>query len=171
MLCVILVYRIRYGWQYHSCSWFHVRYVSLRWWTNQGGNTYIHWRSEFRNYFDEYKMYFHLSDFINTKCQLLLFILWFIIGIAMVIINLNQSSCIVNSLKIIVSMAEWLRAWDTLATRKLWRREVVSSIPDRGNIVGWVFSPTRQLVRFSHLNMPFFLNYKFIWNIVPLGKQ
>ena len=34
------------------------------------------------------------------------------------------------------SMAEWLRAWDTLATMKLWRREVVSSIPDRGTIVG-----------------------------------
>ena len=34
------------------------------------------------------------------------------------------------------SMAEWLRAWDTLAMMKLWRREVVSSIPDRGNIVG-----------------------------------
>ena len=30
------------------------------------------------------------------------------------------------------SMAEWLRAWDTLATMKLWTREVVSSIPDRG---------------------------------------
>ena len=34
------------------------------------------------------------------------------------------------------SMAEWLRAWDTLAMMKLWRREVVSSIPDRGTIVG-----------------------------------
>ena len=34
------------------------------------------------------------------------------------------------------SMAEWLRAWDTLATMKLRRREVVSSIPDRGTIVG-----------------------------------
>ena len=33
-------------------------------------------------------------------------------------------------------MAEWLRAWDTLAMMKLWRREVVSSIPDRGTIVG-----------------------------------
>ena len=30
----------------------------------------------------------------------------------------------------------WLRAWDTLAMMKLWRREVVSSIPDRGTIVG-----------------------------------
>ena len=53
------------------------------------------------------------------------------------------------------SMAEWLRAWDTLATMKLRRREVVSSIPVRGTIVG-VFSPTRQLIRFSHLNMPSF---------------
>ena len=68
-------------------------------------------------------------------------------------------------------MAEWLRAWYTLATMKLWRREVVSSIPDRGAIVGWVFSPTRQLVRFSHLNMPFFQNSEFIWNIVPVGSS
>ena len=37
---------------------------------------------------------------------------------------------------LLASMAEWLRAWDTLATVKLWRREVVSSIPDRGTIVG-----------------------------------
>ena len=28
-------------------------------------------------------------------------------------------------------------------------REVMSSNPDRGNIVGWVFHPTRWLVRFS----------------------
>ena len=28
-------------------------------------------------------------------------------------------------------------------------REVVSSNPDRGNIVGWVFHPTRRLARFS----------------------
>ena len=41
-----------------------------------------------------------------------------------------------EALRLTVSMAEWLRAWDTLATRKLWRREVVSSIPDRGTIVG-----------------------------------
>ena len=38
--------------------------------------------------------------------------------------------------------------------------------PDRG-----VFSPTRQLVRFSHLNMPSFQNSEFIWNIVPVGKR
>ena len=44
------------------------------------------------------------------------------------------------------------RAWDTLAMLKLWRREVVSLSPDRGTIVGWVFTPTRQLVRFSHQN-------------------
>ena len=41
-------------------------------------------------------------------------------------------------------------------------REVVSSIPDRGNIAGWVFHPTRTLVRFSHLNMPFLQNSEFI---------
>ena len=33
-------------------------------------------------------------------------------------------------------MAEWLRAWDTLAIMKLWRQEVVSSSPGRGTIVG-----------------------------------
>ena len=38
-------------------------------------------------------------------------------------------------------------------------REVVSSIPDRGNIVGWVFHPTRWLVKFSHLNM---LSFKIL---------
>ena len=32
-------------------------------------------------------------------------------------------------------------------------------------------SPNRQLVRFSHLNVPFFLNSEFIWNIVLVGKQ
>ena len=41
-------------------------------------------------------------------------------------------------------------------------REVVSSIPDRGNIVGCVFHPTRWLVRFPHLNMPFLPNSEFI---------
>ena len=69
------------------------------------------------------------------------------------------------------SIAEWVRTWDTLATMKLWRREVVSSIPVRGTIVGWVSSPTRQLVRFSHLNVPFFQNSEFIWNIVPVGSN
>ena len=33
------------------------------------------------------------------------------------------------------------------------------------------YSPTRQLVWFSHLNAPFFQNSEFIWNIVPVGKQ
>ena len=40
-----------------------------------------------------------------------------------------------------------------------------------GTIVGRVFSPTRQLVRFSHLNMPSFRNSEFIWNVVLVGKQ
>ena len=53
------------------------------------------------------------------------------------------------------SMAEWLRAWDTLAMMKLRRREVVSLSPDPGTIVGRVFSPSRQLVRFSHPNNDF----------------
>ena len=69
------------------------------------------------------------------------------------------------------SMAEWLRASDTLAMMKLWRRDVGSSIPDRSTIVGRVFSPTGQLVRFPHSNMPFFQNSEFIWNILLVGKQ
>ena len=48
---------------------------------------------------------------------------------------------------------------------KLWRREVVSSIPDRGTIVGRVFSPTRQLGRFSHPNVRFFQNSECICDI------
>ena len=63
-----------------------------------------------------------------------------------------------------------LRAWDTLVIMKLCRREVVSSIPDRCTKVGQVYSPTRQLIRFSHLNVTFFQNSEFIWKIVPLGK-
>ena len=38
------------------------------------------------------------------------------------------------------SMAEWLTAWDTLATIKLWKREVMSLSPDRGTIVRWVYT-------------------------------
>ena len=34
------------------------------------------------------------------------------------------------------SVAKWLRAWDTLTMFSYGVREVVSSIPDRGNIVG-----------------------------------
>ena len=34
------------------------------------------------------------------------------------------------------SRTQWSRTWDTLATMKLWRREVVSLNPDRGTIVG-----------------------------------
>ena len=40
-----------------------------------------------------------------------------------------------------------------------------------GTIIGRVFSPTRQPVRFSQLNVPFFQNSEFVWNIVPVGKQ
>ena len=41
--------------------------------------------------------------------------------------------------------------FDQVTTPDCYVREVVSSSPDRGTIVGRVFSPTRQLVRFSHL--------------------
>ena len=63
------------------------------------------------------------------------------------------------------SMVEWLRAWDTLAMMKLWRREVVSSIPDRGTIPGNWYG----FLVFS--SVPFFQNSEFIWNIVTVGKQ
>ena len=63
------------------------------------------------------------------------------------------------------STAEWLNAWDTLAMMKLWRREVVSSIPERGTIVGRVFSPT------GNWYVPLFQNSEFIWNIVLVGKR
>ena len=53
---------------------------------------------------------------------------------------------------------QWPGRWSML---KLWRREVVSSSPDRGAIAGRVFSPTGQPVRFSHPNMPFFPNLEF----------
>ena len=43
--------------------------------------------------------------------------------------------------------------------------------PRPGHYSRMSFSPTRQLVRFSHLNVPFFLNSEFIWNIVLVGKQ
>ena len=33
------------------------------------------------------------------------------------------------------------------------------------------YSPTRQLVRFSHLNVSFFQNSEFIWNVVLVRKQ
>ena len=51
--------------------------------------------------------------------------------------------------------------------------EVVRSIPDRDTIVGWVFCPTRQLelVWFFHLNVPFFQNSEFIWNVVLVGSS
>ena len=45
-------------------------------------------------------------------------------------------------------------------------RDVASSIPDRGTIVGWVLVQPGNW--FSPLNMRFFQNYEFIWNI---GKQ
>ena len=49
------------------------------------------------------------------------------------------------------TVAECVRAWDTLIDY-VWSygvREVMSSIPDRGNIVGRVFHPTRWPARFS----------------------
>ena len=50
------------------------------------------------------------------------------------------------------AVTEWVRTWDTLTNDHVWSygvRVVVSSIPDRGNIVGWVVHPPWWLVRFS----------------------
>ena len=47
--------------------------------------------------------------------------------------------------------------------------EVVSSIPDHANIVGWVFHPTRWLVRFSHLNMPSFKMFNLFRTLSAWG--
>ena len=75
----------------------------------------------------------------------------------------NQTNSLNNFYCEMTAVAEWLRAWDTLPN--VWSyggRKVLSSNPDRGNIVGWVFHPTRWLVRFPHLNMPFLPNSEFI---------
>ena len=40
--------------------------------------------------------------------------------------------------------------------------------PRPGHYSRMSFGPTRQLVRFSHLNVPFFKNSEFVWNIVPV---
>ena len=46
-------------------------------------------------------------------------------------------------------MAEWLARRTHWSCWRYGEREVVSSNPDRGTIVGWVFHPTRWLERFS----------------------
>ena len=69
------------------------------------------------------------------------------------------------------SVSEWLRAWDTLATMKLWGRGVMSLIPDRGIIVGRVFSPTSQLIRFSHLICPPFKILNLFGILSPWGSS
>ena len=47
------------------------------------------------------------------------------------------------------AVAEWLGRRTPWSCWLYGEREVVSSIPGRGNIVGWVFPPTRWLERFS----------------------
>ena len=47
------------------------------------------------------------------------------------------------------AVAEWLGRMTPWSCWRYGEREVVSSIPGRGNIVGWVFHPTRWLERFS----------------------
>ena len=47
------------------------------------------------------------------------------------------------------AMAEWLARRTPWSCWRHGEREVVSSIPGRGNIVGWVFHPSRWLERFS----------------------
>ncbi len=70
--------------------------------------------------------------------------------------------CNCTSVCLTASVAEWLRAWDTLTMFEatVCGRSWVQS-PTGAKIV-WVFHPTRWLVRFSHLNMPFLQNSEFI---------
>ena len=71
-------------------------------------------------------------------------------------------------------MAEWLRAWDTMTMfeiRCAGGREFDPRPGQYTRVVGSFFHPTRRLVRFPHLNMPFLPNSEFIYNIVLLAKR
>jgi len=58
-------------------------------------------------------------------------------------------------------MASWVRAWDFLTPgHDVW--EVRGSNPNCETIIGGVFHSTRQLARFSQLNMPYIVNSKFV---------
>ena len=50
-------------------------------------------------------------------------------------------------------------------------REVVSSNPDRGNIVGWVFHPTRWLARFSLIDYAFPSKFRIYLEHCPRGER
>ena len=56
---------------------------------------------------------------------------------------------VVHSVMSQTTVAEWLGRRTPWSCWRYGEREVVSSIPGRGNIVGWVFHPTRWLARFS----------------------
>ena len=56
----------------------------------------------------------------------------------------------VNTIQALTAaVAEWLARRTRWSCWRYGVRKVVSSNPDRGNIVGWVFHPTRWLERFS----------------------
>ena len=61
----------------------------------------------------------------------------------------------------------------TVTMRPVISRITLAMLEDTGCVgggywmVGFFCSLSRQLVRFSHLNLPFFQNSEFVWNIVP----
>ena len=63
--------------------------------------------------------------------------------------NKISEECIYASSVNMFAVAEWLALRTRWSCRRHGEREVVSSNPDRGTIVGWVFHPTRWLERFS----------------------
>ena len=72
------------------------------------------------------------------------------------------------------SVAEWLRAWDTLTMFRSLKLRCAGGRefnPRPGQYSRMSFHPTGWLVRFSHLNMPFLPNSEFILNIVLVGKR
>ena len=55
--------------------------------------------------------------------------------------------------------SEWVRTWDFLTHGRA-VQEIGGSNSGRGTIAGGVFHPTRQLARFSPLNMQYIVNSK-----------
>ena len=63
--------------------------------------------------------------------------------------NNLASLCLTIRGRVTAAVAEWLGRRTPWSCWRYGEREVVSSIPGRGNIVGWVFHPSRWLERFS----------------------
>ena len=64
-------------------------------------------------------------------------------------IEWNKPYLPTHSYRSLKTVAEWLGRGTPWSCWRQGVRKVVSSIPGRGNIVGWVFHPTRWLARFS----------------------